>query len=94
MTRILWSIPAQTDLTGIDAHYRAIHPEIADRMLNAAVASGRFLMEFPNAGRPIGDGRRRKWSVGGTPYRLLYRLDRDTVRILRVVHAASDWTNR
>jgi plasmid stabilization system protein ParE len=49
-----------------------------------------LLQERPLAGTELGKGRPWTFAVTGTPYILVYRPQRDTVRILRVLHSRQD----
>ncbi len=71
MIALHWSAIAQADLAGIDERLAAEDPEFADRVGGAAIASARFLGEWPSAGYTVAR-QTRKWRVKGTPYLLLY----------------------
>ena len=58
----------------------------ASRMGQMLIDAANSLERFPNRGRPISRGRRELLSVW--PYVIRYRVDDDTVIILRVRHGA------
>ncbi len=91
MRPVIWTHSAQSDLAQIDDWYAAINPGFADEVGDRAIASGRFLAEFPSAGEFLPDLDLRKWRVPGTNYILLYRMSVDGVEILRLRHAREDW---
>ena len=93
MKFVRWSRAAQTDLASIDEYYRDLDPAHSLEIGQKAIAAGRFLATYPEAGRQVSDRDIRKWGVRGTPYQLFYRLDGDVLRILRLMHGARDWTN-
>jgi toxin ParE1/3/4 len=54
-------------------------------------ASG--LIVFPESGRPGRLPGTRELIVGRTPYLVAYRIEGDTVEILRVIHSRQRWPN-
>ena len=93
MSQARWTTPARGDLAAVDDYYRELSPAYSLRVGRAALAAGRFLAEFPEAG-PAFDGDRRKWRVRATEYVLLYRAVPGGVEILRLEHARRDWRPR
>lgn len=93
MKAIRWSREARADLAEIDAYFRPLNPDYAAQIGRKAIAASRFLAVHPGAGVMLPDRTIRKWRVQGTPYLLLYREDDGQLRIVRIVHAARDWTN-
>lgn len=91
MIAVKWSFRAQRDLAGIDDYYHPLDPDHAARAGNMAIAAARFLTHHPEAVEAIPETGLRKWRVGRTPYILLYRVQGQTLRIVRLVHAARDW---
>lgn len=47
-----------------------------------------LISEKPNIGRPSSEYPTREWSVPGLPYLIPYRLNGDTVEIIRVWHTS------
>jgi toxin ParE1/3/4 len=86
-----WAPRTRQDFLAIDRHYRPIAPGYSDHVLLVAIRSAEFLQEHPRAGAVIDEDGRRKWRVADTPYILLYREAADHIRILRVLHHATDW---
>jgi toxin ParE1/3/4 len=78
-------------MAGIDAYYRSFSADFAKRVLAEAIAAGRMLLQYPQAGPVIDDSGLRKWRVAKTPYILFYRPTETELRIVRVIHAAQDW---
>lgn len=93
MIEIHWTAPARADLERIDLELAERDPEYADRVGAAAIASARFLAEWPGAGPEVERGR-HKWPVHGTPYLLVYRIKRKRIEITRVRHARENWRPR
>ena len=52
------------------------------------------LAEFPLQGRPGRLPNTRELVIVGTPYLLVYRVTRERIDILRVVHGAQRWPPR
>jgi toxin ParE1/3/4 len=50
-----------------------------------------LLMQFPEGGRPGRIEGTRELVIRRTPYIVAYRVERDGVRILRVLHSAQMW---
>jgi toxin ParE1/3/4 len=90
MRSIRWSKDALRDLEKIDDWYANRDPNYADRVGRAAVSAAKFLTEFPFAG-PSYSGKVRKWPVPKTDYRLLYRVENDSIEIIRVRHVREEF---
>ena len=85
--RVVWSAAANADLDDIDAYIGAKSPSSARRVIEKLREAGDGLGDFPFAARMIpelGDPNRRETFV--YEYRLMYRVEPDRVRILRVIH--------
>ncbi|WP_439539406.1 type II toxin-antitoxin system RelE/ParE family toxin [Sphingomonas sp.] len=93
MNKAEWTREAQADLAALDDEFSQLGPDYAYRVGRAALAAGRFLAEYPQAG-PILDGSVRKRLVQRTDYVLLYRPIANGVEILRLQHAKRDWRPR
>ena len=73
---------------------------IAEDSVTAAIqvddvleASVDHLPEFPESGRPGRLKDTRELIVTGLPYVIVYAIDGDVVKILRVFHTARKWPN-
>ena len=88
MPKIVWTDAAVEHLEAIvayvSAHDAAAAARLAERLLH--LADG--LADFPHRGRDAGDGRREMSIVW--PYVLRYRVEGDTVYILRIRHSSRD----
>jgi toxin ParE1/3/4 len=91
---VRWAKLAQRDFDEMDDYYAAISPDVALDIGRKLLAATHFLTETPKAGPVLGDGPRRKWTVKGTPYLLVYRAHPGYIRILRVRHVREDWKPR
>jgi len=89
--RIAWSEPAVLDLAYVRAYIARANPPAADKQVERVLAAVAGLRQFPEIGRP---GRRtgtRELIVSRTPYIVAYRLRRDVIEILRVMHGRQRW---
>lgn len=91
MRTVDWSIGAQQDLDDIIDYVGADNPYVARRIrdrLKAAVDS----LAFMPAARPGRIADTFEKPVTGLPYVIAFALpDRDTLRILRIIHASRNW---
>ena len=86
MVQVRWTREAINNLELIQAYIRAFDPRAARRMAERLIAAGNSLRDFPERGRPSGQGSREL--VGVAPYVIRYEVDDDGVRILRGRHGA------
>ena len=89
MARLIWSKAARADLNGIRRTIASDSPRNAERVAVRIVEVTRRLEQFPLSGRIVPtDARGERREIIVRPYRVIYRIDRDVVRILTVVHGA------
>ena len=86
MRRLIWSPGALDDLIGIQTYIAGFNPAAARRFFVRLRAAGMSLIDFPDRGRPVGNGRRELTIV--RPYLIRYVVVGGAVRILSVRHAA------
>lgn len=86
MRRILWTDEAVGHLEAIVTYISAFNPDAARRLAERLIAAADSLAEFSERGRDAGGGRREMTIVW--PYILRYRVEGDTVFILRIRHGA------
>jgi len=85
--KIIWAAEAKRQLSEI-WHYIALDdPHAADRMVTRMVAAVEKLGHFPHLGRP-GRENSRELVVSGTPFTVVYRAEKDEVRIATILHGA------
>ena len=89
MPKIVWTEEAVEHLEAIVTYVSVYDPAAAKRLAQRLIELGDSLAEFPHRGRDSGDGRREMTSVW--PYILRYRVEGETVFILRIRHGARDW---
>ena len=85
--RLVWSQAARTDLDEIEAYIAARSPLNARKVVESMWDAARKQCDFPYSARMIPefqDLTRRETFV--YQYRLMYRIEDDRIRIMRVVH--------
>ena len=89
-----WSVPAKDDLIAIASYIATDDPVAAlDVMDRIDDAVGR-LADHPGSGRPGRISGTRELVIPNLPYIVAYRIHRERVQILRVLHAARRWPGR
>jgi plasmid stabilization system protein ParE len=83
---ISFAVSAVDDLEAIRAWYieREV-PEVGERLLREVIAAVERLADFPESGRAVPEfGIARLREIIHPPFRIVYRVDTDRVRIVRV----------
>ena len=86
-----WVRLALIDLDEAAAFISQDNPEAAKRAVKRVRDAARLLSDQPNAGRPGRVHGTRELVIADTPFILPYRVVRNTVQILRVLHGARRW---
>ncbi|HEX8485220.1 type II toxin-antitoxin system RelE/ParE family toxin [Sphingomonas sp.] len=94
MIRLVWSKDAQSDLRALTLFYAQIMPDLPERLIARIEEAAAKLIDFPRLGPELPDSDVRSWAAKGTPFLLLYRVTPDSVRILKVRDARTDWKPR
>jgi toxin ParE1/3/4 len=82
---------AVSDRDGIFGYIEAENPRAAIHVDEKIADAARRLLDFPESGRPGRVADTRELVIPRTPYVAAYLVDRDSVRILRVLHGAQMW---
>jgi toxin ParE1/3/4 len=98
MIRARFSPKATRDLDEVSHHIAADNPEAAERVRRTILNTADFLAQHPELGRRIRNAAPRhaqiRWFV--VPrfhnYLIFYQPFQETVMVVRVLHAAQDWT--
>ncbi|MGH9644233.1 MAG: type II toxin-antitoxin system RelE/ParE family toxin [Terriglobales bacterium] len=88
---IWWSTPATRQLAAAHEYIAADNKPVAAEVTNHIWDSVDMLARHPKAGR---DGRvlgTRELVITGTPFVVAYRIQKNEVRVLAVLHAAREW---
>lgn len=91
MTRLEWTDPAVADLENIHDYIARGSADYADAVIERLILSVERLRSFPQSGRHVpeaSDLKVRELIVSG--YRVIYRLRKNIVQIVAVVHSARD----
>jgi toxin ParE1/3/4 len=67
------------------------NPQAADRLEQELVTQIRILADHPNMGRTRRRPGTREWVIARTPFIVVYRVTRDHIDILRILHHAQKW---
>lgn len=89
--RIAWSASAFSDRDVIFDYIEADNPAAAARVDSVIEAQAEPLTEFSEMGRKGRMDDTRELVVTGLPYVIVYRIEGEVVRILRVLHSAQQW---
>ncbi|HZB38575.1 MAG TPA: type II toxin-antitoxin system RelE/ParE family toxin [Beijerinckiaceae bacterium] len=92
--RVIWTPRAAARLSAINDHIAEDSPQAAARVAAEIVRRASDLADFPFQGRPGRLPNTRELVVAGTPYIVIYRVGRERIDILRVVHGAQRWPPR
>jgi len=84
-----WSALAISRLQELYNYVALDKPLAADRLAVRIVAAVESLRDHPYIGRP-GKGGTRELVIGKTPYIVVYRVERDMVRIGTIWHGAQN----
>jgi toxin ParE1/3/4 len=83
---IVWSPLARTRLREIRAYVAQDKPDAAERMAIRIVTVVEALRNHPHLGRTGAEPGIRELVIGGTPYVVLYRVERERVVISTIWH--------
>jgi toxin ParE1/3/4 len=90
--RIIWSPEAIADLASIRAYVAEDNPAAARRLVLRIIDDvERQLPASPHIGRPGRVPGTRELVILKTPYIVPYRVQSETIQILRVYHGARRW---
>lgn len=85
---IVWSPLSLARLREIRAFVAADKPSAAERLATRIVAVVEALKHHPNLGRSGSEPGVRELVIGGTPYIILYRIQKARVTIMTILHSA------
>ena len=90
--RIRWTRPAAADLTQI-SDYIEKHgsPAAARRVALSICQRIGTLVEFPELGRTGRRSDTRELVFNDLPYLAVYRVGKNAIEILRILHGAQEW---
>lgn len=90
--RIRWTPASVADLEHISNYLKDLHPHYRQPTMRKLYEAIRSLKRSPGRGRAGCEPGTRELLVGSLPYVAVYRVDQQTVEVLRVYHTAQDRT--
>lgn len=90
---VVWSDTALDQLEAIGEYIDQFNPKAAAQMAAHLIEAGNSLEIFPHRGRSVPSTAMRELVIARYPYIIRYRVVGETVRILRIRHAARRPTN-
>ena len=87
---IVWSPLARARLQEIRAYVAVDKPDAAERLATRIVALVEALKNHPHLGRAGSEPGIRELVVGGTPYIVLYRIQKKRITTGTIWHAAQN----
>jgi toxin ParE1/3/4 len=88
--KMFWALQAQADRLAISEFIAQDNPEAAAALDERFMAAAAQLSDFPKLGHPGTKRGTREWAAHHN-YRLVYRIKRNQVEVLAVVHARRNW---
>ena len=92
---IHWTAAARRHLRAIHDYIARDSPFYARRMVARILDHSEQIGRFPESGRVVpeylGGGVRE---VFEDPYRIMYRIEKDAIHVIAVVHGARQWRSR
>ena len=90
MRAVTYATMARQDIDEAVAFVAAENPVAAGRLIERIDDVAGKLLAFPQLGSEL-TSRLRIMTVGGTPFRVIYRPSRRGITILRIWHGARGW---
>ncbi len=91
---IVWTVPALHDLEAEGDYIAQENPAAAHQIMERLKQAANYLSDNPEIGRSGRVVGTRELVVTNTPYILPYRIRRERIEILRVLHGAQKWPNK
>jgi toxin ParE1/3/4 len=89
--RLRWTTPAAQDLYNIVRRIQQDNPDAAAKVAKTLYDGCGNLGNFPRRGRKGRIEGTRELVFAGLPYIVVYRIQDQSLEILRIYHAAQDW---
>jgi toxin ParE1/3/4 len=86
--RVRFTRRARAQLRAIFLYVRDFNPRAAEDLVDTIEALADELAEFPDLGRPFDSKGRRVLTLPDAPYRIVYRLASNEVRVPMVRHTS------
>ena len=89
--RVKWLDEAVDDFYEVMGYIAQDNPRAAKRVGAVILESVKDLADFPNMGRVGRVEGTRELIISSTPYLVAYRVKKQTIEILAVIHGARKW---
>ena len=89
--RVRWTTPAREQFISAYEYIAEENRAAAVRSADQIWESTQLLAGHPMAGREGRVAGTRELVISGTPFLVAYRIEKNEVRILAVLHAAREW---
>ncbi len=89
--RIAWTRLAVQDLHHTWKYIAADNPKAADKVVDGIANAVEGLLSYQNLGRPGRVKGTRELVIVGTTYFVPYRIKKDRIEILAVIHGSRRW---
>jgi toxin ParE1/3/4 len=89
--RLRWTTPAAHDLYNIVRRIQQVNPDAAANVAKTLYDGCGNLGNFPRGGRKGRIEGTRELVFAGLPYIVVYRIQDQSLEILRIYHGAQDW---
>ncbi|MBF0369523.1 MAG: type II toxin-antitoxin system RelE/ParE family toxin [Magnetococcales bacterium] len=92
--KVHWNKRALANLANIRFYIFQENPRAASKVASRILEAANRLAEFPEKGRLGPRPNTRELVIPNLPFIVLYRLDKNAIKILRVFHTARKWPIR
>jgi toxin ParE1/3/4 len=92
--KIRWTLLAVAHLESAHDFVAAERPAAAGKMMDRILSAIEALERHPDLGRPGRVSGTRELVITGTPLIVAYRLRRNEIQVLAVLHGARKWPER
>ena len=89
--KIRWLEDSIQDLIALRQYIEQENPAAAKRVAKTIIQSVNLLLDQPGIGRAGRVPNSRELVVTGTPFLVPYRIENNTIEILRLLHSARQW---
>jgi len=89
--RLRWTTPAAQDLYNIVRHIQQDNPDAPVRVAETLYKGCDNLVDFPRRGRKGRKEGTRELVFPGLPYIAVYRIQDQSLEIVRIYHGSQDW---
>ena len=92
--RVRWTTPAREQFVSAYEYIAEGNRAAAVRSADQIWESAQLLARHPMAGQEGRVAGTRELVISGTPFLVAYRIEKNEVRILAVLHAAREWPEK